>query len=101
MQRVLSNTYGAGNACVGQACRQISQLPQFALVGVSAAKGRLVTISARKTQDPQPLVRMVVFFPDQPNPARCATARSTIPPGSTKNRCSSCPVGSPRAYWAA
>src|SRR6266567_276731 len=94
MQRVLSSTYGAGRAAVGQACRQISQLPQLAFKGVSerffkpSTKGRLVTISARKTHDPHPFVKIVVFLPYQPNPARCATARSTIRPVSTNNRVS-------------
>src|SRR5947199_9423388 len=94
MQRVLSSTYGAGRADVGQACRQISQLPQVAFKGVSlgfvvpSVKGRLVTISARKTQDPQPFVKIVVFLPYQPNPALCATARSTIRPVSTDSRVS-------------
>src|SRR5881392_457151 len=94
MQRVLSSTYGAGRADVGQACRQISQLPQFAFKGVSyrfvapSVRGRLVTISARKTQDPQPFVMIVVFLPYQPNPALCATVRSTIRPVSTNSRVS-------------
>src|SRR5579885_1427331 len=88
MQRVLSNTYGATNAPVGQACRQISHLPQVDFNGSSGSSARLVTISDRKTHDPQPCVKIFVFLPYQPSPARSATARSTIRPVSTKSRVS-------------
>src|SRR5205807_10504558 len=98
MQRLLSSSYGLGKACVGQACRQSSQLPQFVLIGVSYVRGRFVTISARKTQEPQPFVRTLVFLPYQPNPARWATARSTMRPVSTNKRVSMSSLISLRAY---
>ena len=73
-------------------------LPQFAPSGGSGSRSRLVTISDRKTHDPQPFVRMQVFLPYQPRPDRCATARSTILPVSTKTMLFSQPWRGQRAY---
>jgi len=55
-----------------------------ALRGVSGSKGMLVTISARKIHEPHAFVRILVFLPYQPSPARLCHGTIDHAPGIHK-----------------
>src|SRR5690606_29677715 len=71
------------SAPVGQESMQIVQSPQSSMTGGSGGNGISVIISPRYTQEPNSGVMTEQLLPNQPMPARCATARSTSAPVST------------------
>ncbi len=83
MQRRLSSTPGAMRAPVGHATMHRVQAPHDLREGSVGGSSTSTSIAPSRTQDPSSGVRMLVFLPYQPRPARAATARSTTGPLST------------------
>ena len=68
MHLVLSSTYGATIAPVGQDLIHSMQVPQLFLSGMSISRFRLETICPKKVHEPTPGDKILVFFPNHPNP---------------------------------
>ncbi len=73
-------------APVGHASTHRRQFPQEPIEGASTAKACVVISSPMKNQLPRLEAINIVFFPNQPSPARLAKSRSIIGAESTQTR---------------